>query len=350
MDIELEAFDTLSLHEISLQFAGFRLGSNSSVSSAISGVSVLHGLSSHMVAPRAIYFSFQFFTCPPTRTEDLRLLSADHSNGLDGETSKRASDAQQQPVHVLVRDDPRAPRDEPGLVLRFAIDTSKSSPFEALEFAQYLAHKSLYIDVWDADSLLPLGTFGVPLRLLMRQGAHSVKHAIECDVINAQSVSPSYGGVTAMTIVDSGPISGEQIGAVQCVITNYGLKGHGPFQHSNSNAAISTGDGPSKGNNSKNRQIMVPIEGLNWRAHGGQDQVSLTSYRPKTVVQARPLTATAPELSRALTDLRSTSGNSLSYRSLSLAGRDGGGVSTLNYDEVVCIFRRFQGTWCVAEH
>lgn len=311
MDLELEAGDDLSLHEINIQFGGFRA----------SGKDGSKGF-----MPRAIYFSFQFFTCEATRTEDLRLILADGDR--DREKDKQDGGA----MAVLMRDlDER--RQEAGLVLRYLVDCSRSSPFEAIEFAEYLAHKSLYIDVWDADSLLPIGTMGIPLRMLMRQNKPMVKHALECDVINCEVAAPSYGGVTAMTVMEGGPVVGELLGAVQLVIANYGSKGHGSSH--------------------PHARPSMPIEGLNWRAHGSDisghgrhpSAAIMTPIRPKNSVRAKPLSSAAPELSRALDDVRHHSGNGgQPFRSLG-GGRDGhgGGVSALNYDEVVTIFKQFAG-------
>jgi Ca2+-binding EF-hand superfamily protein len=329
-DLELEARDELSVHEISLQFAGFRYGppaDSRDIGKSPAILSVPEALSNGTtsLAPRAVYFSYQFFTCAPTRTESMRLSPADKGQ-----------------ISVLIRDTVTGVRggnyDEPALVLRYVIDCSRSSPFECVEFSDYLANKSLYIDVWDSDSLLPIGTFGIPMRMLMRQGALCVKHAIECDVINYETVAPVQGGITSLTIMEGGPISGELVGSVQMIISNYGIRGKGKHRPSGC--------------------PTVPIEGLNWRLHhdgaqmdGGRmigNNEDMKLRRPKTSVMARPLSATAPDLSKALQDLRDSNGATgppASYRSLLIQGRDHGGgmVSTLNYDEVVLLFRRFQG-------
>ena len=70
---------------------------------------------------------------------------------------------------------------------------SKLSTYEATEFSEYLAFKSLYVDVWDAEALLHMGTIGIPLRMLMRQGLPAVKNTIECDLINSELSAASEG-------------------------------------------------------------------------------------------------------------------------------------------------------------
>lgn len=155
-DLLREAEDELSVHEINIQFAGFRLGpggsshhSSNVININSQGRILPNSMISSMKPPRAIYFTYQFYTCQPTRSEVLYLnytnQSAQHQN-LTNE------------VAVLLRDEADV-RHEPPLIYRYLIDCSSSSPQERYEFAKYLATKSLYIDVYDADALLHLGKF-----------------------------------------------------------------------------------------------------------------------------------------------------------------------------------------------
>jgi hypothetical protein len=296
------------MHEINIQFAGYRAGS--SVKKSASPVMDHY-------TPKAVYCSFQFYSCMPTRTEVMRLLPAEA-----GELS------------VLARDEAHV-RDEPPLTLRFFVDCSTASPNEATEFAEYLAHSSLYVDVWDADSLLHLGTCGIPLRRLMRQGQRVVKQAAECDVINAElgAVSQANGGISSTIIAENGPASGTIVGTVQLIISNAGHEGKGRK--------------PRKGS----QDDFAPLEGLNWRAFGvaqdARDQAAQAagSNRPRNSVRAKPLSESSPELHKALADVRHSADHKsggASLRSLTdLRGASGG--STLTYDEVSILFKRFRG-------
>ena len=123
--------------------------------------------------PKRVYFSYQFYTCMPTRTEILRLVGAsnldmDRDGGLHSDASTSFS--------ALARDEAYA-RDEPPLMLRYMIDCSTPLPSpvpgrsgaddgddgdqsslgagfgavqnsEAIEFAEYLARAILFVDVW----------------------------------------------------------------------------------------------------------------------------------------------------------------------------------------------------------
>lgn len=51
-------------------------------------------------------------------------------------------------------------------------------PFEAQAFASYMARSTLFVDVWDADALMHVGTLAVQLRALMRQQKGVVKTAM----------------------------------------------------------------------------------------------------------------------------------------------------------------------------
>lgn len=310
VDIDLEARDLLAMHDISIQFAGYRIGP---------AAAPKDGTSDIYPHPTAVYFSYQFYSCQPTRTEVMRLLSSDKGQ-----------------VSVLCRDQAHV-RDEAPLSLRYLIDCSDASPTEAFEFAEYMAHTSLFVDIWDANSLMLLGTCSVPLRRIMRQGQTVAKCAVECDVIDAETSARTVGGITTSVILSGGSCVGTVIGAVQVILSNRGDKG----KHQKSRAII---NGANGGNS---------LSGLNWRAHQDDRNKALESFsalkgknrpRPKVSVRARPLSENTPELSQALHDHRQTDGHNdgRSMRSLSSA-RGQEGARTLTYDDVAILFKRFQG-------
>jgi len=303
VDIELEIRDSLSLHDVNIQFAGYRAGNCDT-----------HQESSVQVPrPKSLYFSYQFYTCQPTRTEVMRLLPADKGQ-----------------LCVLVRDESQT-RDEPPLSLRYVVDCSTCSPTEPAEFAEYLASKSLLIDVWDADSLILIGTCCVPLRRIMRQGEISAKCALECDVVNAEVDAQTHGGITS-SVICSGAMSGQVVGSVHIILSNFGQPGRRVSRAQNKMAEV-------------RRQGDIG-DALSWRVqglNGGKDSASIKRGigRPKNSVRAKPLSESAPELSEVLNEYRHSSEGSM--RSMTTL-RGGEGVHTLNYDEVVMLFKRFKGT------
>jgi len=333
VDLDLEARDELSLHEINIQFAGYRVGAAHNTVHNRHHDGAGHGRhsSSDLVGttqiehytPRAVYFSYQFYSCMPTRTEVMRLVPT--STG----------------VCVLLRDEAYA-RDEVPLTLRYMIDTSNASFNEGIEFAEYLAHTSLYIDVWDANTLLHIGVVGIPLRKLMRQNAAMSKHTVECDVINYELYNTVNSGVSSMFIVDNGPINGTVVGAVQVILSNTGHEG-----------AVAQSVVRSKHNHAFSDEQHVPLEGLNWRAFGDHGHSSHHSglsgaNRPRNSVRAKPLSESSPDLHKALSDARHTAdggmtaGQRNTLRSLTDT-RGANSTCTLTYDEVAILFRRFRG-------
>lgn len=298
-DVELEARDVLAMHEIRVQFAGYRAGFMKA-SSLDDDAAATH------YAPRSVYFSYQFYTCQPTRSEVLKLVPAS-----PGEMA------------VLVREEATSSRNESPLILQHMVDCSCVSSTEKFEFADYLAHKILFVDVWDADSLLQLGTIGIPLRQLMRQGSSSSRLALECDVISGTDVNAIEGGTSATVIVDKGPLVGTVIGSVSVILANHGHRGESKAESKDEPFSDS-----------------ASLDGFNWRAVGMR-QSNTAGKRPKTSVRAKPLSESAPELCRALEDCRADGKASL--RSLS-AIRGGEDMHTLTYDEIALLYRHFHGT------
>jgi hypothetical protein len=278
-DVEKEIYDKNSIHEISIQFVGYR--------------------SSSERTPRAIYFSFKFFSCPPIRTENLRVV-----------TSKGEDD-----FHILLRDSEEM-KSEPAITIRFTIDCSKVSV--GYEFSRYLASKSLHVDVWDSDSLLPIGFCVVPLKKLLRHGKVRVKEGIECDIVDNETYW-SNDGVGCIYISSNGSAVGEVVGRLSLVIGNCGSPGKQP----------QTED-----------RIVIPVDGLNWRTSEHLEKEK--NFRPKHTVFARPLSNLAPDLSVAIKELKSKI-EAPSIRSMNHEGKEMHS-SVLNYDEVVILYKLFQGT------
>ncbi|CAM9349847.1 unnamed protein product, partial [Phaeothamnion confervicola] len=171
-DLDLEATDPLALHELTLQFAGLRAPR------------------SDAPLPESVYFTYQLWNCQPVKTErmELRPTAGGRRNSSGGYSG--SGDAPYRPdsgagaaeLRILVREN-RYGRDEPSLALRHSVDTTLLQPFEAEAFAAYLACRTLYVDVWDGDALMHLGTMAVSLRPLLRQRRPVVKLAREYEVI-----------------------------------------------------------------------------------------------------------------------------------------------------------------------
>ncbi|CAM9539142.1 unnamed protein product, partial [Sphacelaria rigidula] len=76
IDLDLEATDPLAKHEVTLQFAAFRapaVGERSTAGGSGRGADVCSGRGAAGVVPTSVYFTYQFYTCQPTRTERMLL-------------------------------------------------------------------------------------------------------------------------------------------------------------------------------------------------------------------------------------------------------------------------------------
>lgn len=312
-DLDSLADDILSINEINLQFAGFktyfptsRFGSGEKLASRASLTK------DNPYVPRCVYFSYQLYTCEPTRTEVMRLVP-----NSDGKSH-----------FVLVRDEAESTRRETPLIIRHIVNCDTVSAMEAYDFVKYLTRCTFYVDVWDADSLLYLGTMAVPLRSLLRRGETRSGCTLECDVICSRASGSDSGEVSTTVICDGRAPSGDRVGSVHLIMSN---TGHAGKNTKESRAA------------SLKLQMSRAEEGINWRAHSSGKGESTRSKRPKNSVRARPLAENAPNLSRALDDFRSSSDDRRgTMRSLS-AVRGTEDVHTVTYDDVILLFKRFQG-------
>ncbi|XP_048873237.1 nephrocystin-4 isoform X2 [Brienomyrus brachyistius] len=129
--------------------------------------------------PKSVYFSFQVYRFPPVKTQRLLLLSTEKAQ-LD------TADRLPCVLAVARNDSSIASAGPPGLELTFLADPAFLKPGERPWFLQYLALHTLQIDVWDADSLLLVGSAAVELKHLLRQGRPAVQVMQELEVITTE--------------------------------------------------------------------------------------------------------------------------------------------------------------------
>ncbi|KAK9823703.1 hypothetical protein WJX72_004791 [[Myrmecia] bisecta] len=130
---------------------------------------------------RSMYFTLQFYDCPPTSTEPAALAPAyGHDDTL-----------------ILKPHEKHNGDDAPagaGVVLKFRVDpvgdgedmSAGGMEDRLVHFCRYLATRSLSIDVWDGDSLLQVGSMSVDLRGLLRQGREFSESLLELPVYDLQ--------------------------------------------------------------------------------------------------------------------------------------------------------------------
>jgi len=212
--IEAELRDPLKANEITIQFAAFRCVFDSM----------------QCAKPGSLFFTFQFYDCLPTRTERMILRPIDRQ---DEESRTRFEQGLSRPFILMRGGEDERHRNSPSLALKFLIDTNVvADESEPERFAKYLDECSLFIHVWDADSLLNLGVMAVPLGDLMRQGEKSRKVAGEYDVVRTPSLVDG-SGVQAVQFLPKSVGRGEVMGRVQIIMLNNGFRGKGKRQIKN---------------------------------------------------------------------------------------------------------------------
>ena len=199
LNVNMETCDRLKSNEITFQFAAFR-----------------YALDNNANRPSNVFFTYQFYNMKPTRTEKMNLMSEKHHKSkLSG-----FSDA-----FLLTRSDPKYRR-SPSLALKYLVDTTTSDDKEPQRFAEYLYSESLFISVWDGDSMLQMGYAVVRLSDLMRQGEKSIKVAKEYDIVFDDSEA-GVNGVQVMNVFRNCVSGGLVNGKIQIVLSNYGMNGLG---------------------------------------------------------------------------------------------------------------------------
>ncbi|CAH7447913.1 Nphp4 [Phodopus roborovskii] len=125
--------------------------------------------------PQTVYFTFQFYRFPPETTPRLQLVK------LDG-TGKSSSGSLSH-VLVPINKDGSFDAGSPGFQLRYMVDPGFLKPGEQRWFIHYLSAQTLQVDVWDGDSLLLIGSAGVHMKHLLRQGRPAVQVSHELEVV-----------------------------------------------------------------------------------------------------------------------------------------------------------------------
>ncbi|XP_076421881.1 nephrocystin-4 isoform X1 [Peromyscus maniculatus bairdii] len=125
--------------------------------------------------PQTVYFTFQFYRFPPETTPRLQLVK------LDG--TGKSSSASLSHVLVPINKDGSFEAGSPGFQLRYMVDPGFLKPGEQRWFTHYLAAQTLHVDIWDGDSLLLIGSAGVQMKHLLRQGRPAVQVSHELEVM-----------------------------------------------------------------------------------------------------------------------------------------------------------------------
>lgn len=225
--------------------------------------------------PGSVYFSFQFYNFPHSTTERLKVytgslppayeknspsharssslpqhhnrewshLSQKSFTSTYANREKNTNEAQWPAIFYRFEQDGRPAYDrQPGLKNQFTLDPytevfSDTIRYGQLAFPYYMAQKQLYIDVWDGDTLLHLGTSCLDLRTGMRQGKAGVVVNEDVDIMwhqfaddasnqgvrNANAPSSSAIAHRAAPGLGSGSL---KLGSLHISLTNIGRTLH----------------------------------------------------------------------------------------------------------------------------
>jgi len=306
--IDKELNDEKLRHEITLQFAAF------------------NACEKKAPLPTSVYFTFQLYDRQPTRTERLVLRESHRKDASDHTVSR-----------VLCREKVGRSSTEysPSKTLKFSFDLSLMGLSEAKNYASYLQSKSLYVDVWDADALMHIGTIGIPLKKLMRQGKRHVKVARTYDVVTPRGLAEDGGALGVRPgSIGGGPV----VGQVQVLMANFGETGKG---------GNTVGGGVSD-------EIVLENNGtisgeLNWRTNTLSASMSALSTRrggngtARHKVRARPLSESNKDLKKMIKSF-GVDGGDLGASNGRRSMRGAEDAETVTYDELMKLCKRFRAS------
>jgi hypothetical protein len=195
LDVAVEMADPRCRSVLTLRFAAYRSPDRASP------------------LPAAISVSYRFFDRPPVRSGRLT-LKLDVANARDGVSNATP--------RLLVSEGGASVGLAPDEKIVF--DASAVTGGEAREVFEYLSCRTMFLDVWDGDSLLLLGTVALPLQQFLRQGRAVVQRAVEYDVVAAAGTDDAAATVTLHSSV---PPVGRAVGLLQVATCCYGEQGLG---------------------------------------------------------------------------------------------------------------------------
>jgi hypothetical protein len=131
----------------------------------------LNDLKDYNMVPDKIFFRFNFWDLD--FSSQVAIVSKPSSNVTPSST----------PL-ILQRENSvlNAKADEKEMKIQVDFDPSIDPYFDYKDFILYMLNKSLFVDIFSADSLLPIGFIKIPLKDLLRQGKPSVYHTKELEI------------------------------------------------------------------------------------------------------------------------------------------------------------------------
>ena len=156
IDILLEQNDVLNSNQFVLQFLMFQFINSHRISNDIT--------LSQEYQCKSLFFTLQFYTSPLHVTKHVGLVNVN-------------TDENKQPIYVITQLDSQGNNsDIKGYTIKFT--------GEGLNFINYMKLKTLYIQIWNGDSMLLIGTVGIELKYLLRQQRDAVQYTDDYDIVS----------------------------------------------------------------------------------------------------------------------------------------------------------------------
>uniref|UniRef100_A0A915PNX2 Nephrocystin-4 n=1 Tax=Setaria digitata TaxID=48799 RepID=A0A915PNX2_9BILA len=158
-DINIELNDKLNTNEAIVQFMAIKISC---------------GDEQCLKIPIAVFFTMEFYRFHTVTTERL-LLDPVHTNPTLREQ-----------LFILKRSgniEGMSSENCNGFTVKFTINWNSLPDGDEEDYINYLLNGHAIVDVWDADSLLPLGKAYVPLKFLLRHGSEAVQADIQSAVV-----------------------------------------------------------------------------------------------------------------------------------------------------------------------
>jgi hypothetical protein len=177
VDLSLEESDTLQDNELVFQCMGFTPTSEWTA--------------------KNVYFVVQFYHFAPAVTETVAVQPIGEGEESGGDTT-----------HVFVKAGSAAAADseedatdaKAGVKVSFTVKggqlRGETAVAESRRLASYLCTGALHMELWDADSLLPIGSLKAQLGGLLRQGQASVESTMQLDVRSERLPGGGGGAIT----------------------------------------------------------------------------------------------------------------------------------------------------------
>ncbi|XP_046850073.1 nephrocystin-4-like isoform X2 [Xenia sp. Carnegie-2017] len=121
-----------------------------------------------------VFFTYQFYRLPEVKTERLALIDVEN----------QAKNQSFLPCLLQKFDSDGTIDKNPGLQFKYFFDPCDMLPGEMYQLWNYLKNHRLYIDVWNGESLLLIGSTSLDLKHLLRQGQEAVQAMHELDILS----------------------------------------------------------------------------------------------------------------------------------------------------------------------